>query len=265
MKTIAENDYILIIYKDRSYFKKIITGQAFHGKGGILDYTSLIGKQYGMKYGQYEVYEPTTEDIIMYGLRRETQIVFPKDSAFICLKLGLKNGSRIVEIGTGSGVLTYLFSHVAGPDGAVVSFEQEERHYKNAKKNIERFGEWDNTELRNERVEEYTCESPFDAAFIDVREPWLCLEAARRLIRDSAPIGMIVPTANQISELLRGLETGFGMVEVIEILLRKYKTVAERVRPMDRMIAHTGYLVFARKLDQDTGEQQGGSLFSDLP
>jgi tRNA (adenine57-N1/adenine58-N1)-methyltransferase len=250
MKTIAENDYIRFIYKDKSYFKKIITGQAFHGKGGILDYASLIGKRYGARYGQYEVYEPTIEDIIMYGLRRETQIVFPKDSSFICLKLGLRNGSRIVEVGTGSGALTYLFSKLVGPDGAVVSFEKEERHYKNAKKNIERFAEWNNTELHNENVEEYACELPFDAAFIDVREPWLCLEAARRLIKDSAPIGMIVPTANQISELLKGLETGFGMVEVIEILLRKYKTVAERVRPTDRMIAHTGYLVFARKLER---------------
>lgn len=250
MKTIEENDYIRIIYKDKSYFKKIITGQAFHGKGGILDYSSLTGKRYGAKYGQYEVYEPTIEDIIMYGLRRETQIVFPKDSAFICLKLGLRNGSRIVEIGTGSGAMTYLFSEVVGPDGAVVSFEQEERHYKNAKKNIGHFAEWNNAELRNENVEGYACELPFDAAFIDVREPWLCLGAARGLMKDSAPIGMIVPTANQISDLLRGLETGFGMVEVIEILLRKYKTVAERVRPTDRMVAHTGYLVFARKLDQ---------------
>lgn len=249
MKTIAENDYILIIYKDKSYFKKIITGQAFHGKGGILDYTSLIGKQYGVKYGQYEVYEPTTEDIIMYGLRRETQIVFPKDSAFICLKLGLRNGSRIVEIGTGSGVLTYLFSRVVGPDGTVVSFEREERHYKNAKKNIERFREWDNVELHNEDVG-FCTHRDFDAAFIDVREPWDCLDTVRPLLKDSAPISMIVPTANQISELLKGLETGFGMVEVIEILLRKYKTVPERVRPMDRMIAHTGYLIFARKLDQ---------------
>ncbi len=254
MRTIAENDHILIIYKDKSYFKKVVTGQAFHGKGGILDYASLIGKRYGVRYGQYEVYEPTTEDTIMYGLRRETQIVFPKDSAFICLKLSLRNGSRIVEIGTGSGALTYLFSKVVGPDGAVVSFELEERHYKNAKKNIGRFAEWDNVEIRNENIEGYVPESTFDAAFIDVREPWLCLEAAGRLVRDSAPVGMIVPTANQISELLKGLETGFGMVEVIEILLRKYKTVAERVRPTDRMVAHTGYLVFARKLDQGAGE-----------
>jgi tRNA (adenine57-N1/adenine58-N1)-methyltransferase len=30
-------------------------------------------------------------------------------------------------------------------------------------------------------------------------------------------------------------------------MLRKYKTVAERVRPEDRMIGHTGFLIFGRK------------------
>ena len=39
----------------------------------------------------------------------------------------------------------------------------------------------------------------------------------------------------------------FDFVEVCEILLRYYKTNPERLRPVDRMVAHTGYLVFACK------------------
>jgi tRNA (adenine57-N1/adenine58-N1)-methyltransferase len=257
MKTIAENDLILIFLKDRKYLKKITAGQSFHGKGGMLSYSELIGKQYGAAYGQYEVYEPTIEDILMYGLRRETQIVFPKDGFFVCYKLSIKNGSRVIEIGTGSGALTYLLSHAVGPEGKVVTYEQEERHYKNAKKNIERFREWDNVELRNDNAANCT-DRDFDAAFIDVREPWECLDIVRPLLKASAPIGMIVPTANQISDTLKTIGNGYGDIEVLEIMLRKYKTVAERVRPTDRMIAHTGYLIFARKLDQSAGEQQGG-------
>ena len=59
---------------------------------------------------------------------------------------------------------------------------------------------------------------------------------------------MIVPTTNQVTEILRRLKDGFGDIEVMEIMLRKYKTLAERVRPEDRMVAHTGYLIFARSL-----------------
>jgi len=31
-------------------------------------------------------------------------------------------------------------------------------------------------------------------------------------------------------------------------LLRRYKPVPDRLRPHDRMIAHTGYLIFARAI-----------------
>ncbi|MCX5809292.1 MAG: methyltransferase type 11 [Proteobacteria bacterium] len=253
MKTIEWDSLILIMYKDRKYLKRISQGQAFHGKGGILSYSELIGKTYGIRFGQYEIFEPSLEDIVMYGLRRETQIVFPKDAAFICFKLGLKNGSRIVEIGTGSGVLTFMFSRIVGPHGKVVSFEKEERHYKNAKKNMERFAEWNNTELyHNEEVD--CAEEGFDAAFIDVREPWMYFEKSYNLLKESGLLGIIVPTANQISDILKEAPRFFSDIEVIEIMLRKYKTVAERVRPFDRMVAHTGYLVFGRKLRAESQE-----------
>jgi len=58
-----------------------------------------------------------------------------------------------------------------------------------------------------------------------------------------------VPTANQVSDLLQALRQGFGDVEVMEILFRRYKTVAARLRPEDRMVGHTGYLLFARKIE----------------
>jgi len=247
MKTIVHNDFILIVYKDKRYLKRVDTDRAFHGKGGILTFNELIGKSYGIRVGQYEVYEPTLEDLIMYGVRRETQIVYPKDGAYICCKLNAKNGSRIMEIGAGSGAMTLLFSRATGPQGFVISFEKEERHFANAKRNIERFLEWNNVHLFHGDGTEYNG-GEVDAAFIDVREPWLSVDTVRRHLKKSGMLGMIVPTTNQITECLKSLD-GFGDIEVLEILLRKYKTIAERVRPEDRMVAHTGYLIFGRKLD----------------
>ena len=250
MKVIEDNQLILLIWRGRKYLKRIAADQSFHGKGGMLRYGDLIGKPYGIRIGEYDIFEPMIEDIVMYGLKRETQIVFPKESFYIAFRLGLKKGSRVLEVGTGSAATAYIFSHAVGPDGLVVSFEQEDRHFRNAKRNIDRYCEWGNVELHNEEFTGYTG-GDFDAAFIDVREPWMVLDKVRDHLKGSAPIGMIVPTANQISEVLKGLETGYGDTEVLEILIRKYKTVAERVRPTDRMIAHTGYLVFTRKLEED--------------
>ena len=88
----------------------------------------------------------------------------------------------------------------------------------------------------------------FDAAFIDVREPWSIIEKIWSFLKASGSLGIIVPTTNQVSDTLRALQPLFGDVEVLEILLRKYKTVADRLRPDDRMVAHTGYLIFGRKV-----------------
>ncbi len=263
MSEIRDNGLALIIYKDRKYLKRITDGESFHGKGGSIAYRDLIGKRYGIRVGQYEIFEPTIEDIVMYAFKRETQIIFPKDSFYAVFKLSVKSGSRVLEVGTGSGALTYMLSQAVGPDGLVVSFEQEERHHRNAKRNLERYNDWHNVELHQEDLMGYEGDG-FDAAFIDVREPWILLPKVRELMKESASVGMIVPTANQISELLRGLETGFGQVEVMEIFHRKYKTVPERVRPQDRMIAHTGYLAFARKLDGPETEKEDMEGLDDL-
>lgn len=246
---IAENDYVLIVYKDKRYFKKMEPGKSFHGNGGAINFSDVIGAEYGVKFGGYEIYEPTMEDIIMYGLRRETQIVYPKEAYHICFKLNLKNGSMIFEAGAGSGALTCMFSRMVGPEGKVVTLEKEERHYKNSRKNIEKFAEWNNVDLRMGDIMDFD-ETGFDAAFIDVREPWLVIEKVRGFLRGSAYLGIIVPTANQVIETLRALNDGFGDVEVLELMLRRYKTIPERVRPEDRMVAHTGFLIFARKLDR---------------
>ncbi len=247
MALMRENDLILIVHEGNRYLKKLEPKKIFHTKRGTLDYSSLVGLHFGIRVGSYEVFEPTLEDVIMYGLRRETQIVYPKDACYVCLKLSLGEGARVIEAGTGSGALTILFSRTVGSSGMVVSIEKEEKHHRNAQKNIERFGRNDNIELRLGDLAEYDG-SGFDAAFIDVREPWFVIEKAWSFLKDSGMLGVIVPTSNQVSETLRAMPQLFGDIEVLELLLRKYKTVADRLRPDDRMVAHTGYLIFGRKV-----------------
>jgi tRNA (adenine57-N1/adenine58-N1)-methyltransferase len=96
-------------------------------------------------------------------------------------------------------------------------------------------------------------ETGVDALFLDVRKPWSYLDHVVAAMKDGGFFGAILPTMNQVMDLIRVMENQqtFGHIEVEEILVREYKAVPARLRPVDRMIAHTGYLIFARKVSRE--------------
>ena len=68
-----------------------------------------------------------------------------------------------------------------------------------------------------------------------------------RALTPGAPLAFLLPTVEQVSRLLLALERGpFEESEVCEVLVRPWKPVPDRLRPADRMNAHTGFLVFSR-------------------
>jgi len=111
-------------------------------------------------------------------------------------------------------------------------------------------------EFKQRDIVEGFDERDVDALFLDVRRPWAYLSQVAEALKPSGFFGAIAPTTNQIAALVRGLEMqqSFGAIEVEEILVRSYKPVPERLRPADRMVAHTGYLVFARRVDRQVTE-----------
>ena len=73
------------------------------------------------------------------------------------------------------------------------------------------------------------------------------------ILKGGGFFGNILPTTNQVSNLLIALQReGFEFVEVCEVLIRYYKTVPQRLRPVDRMVAHTGFLIFGRPVTRAT-------------
>ena len=79
---------------------------------------------------------------------------------------------------------------------------------------------------------------------------WTRLDRVAAALKDGGFFGAILPTTNQVSRLLGALhQYNFAFVDVCEIILRYYKPVSDRFRPVDRMVAHTGYLTFARRIE----------------
>lgn len=239
----------------KRFLMRLGPGQLQHTHHGLIRHDDVIGRAPGEELRTHLGYplvvlRPSLYDTIM-SLERISQIVYPKEIGYILLKLNAGPGSRIVEGGTGSGALTVAMAHTVRPDGKVYTYEQREDMLRVAHRNLTDSALLDWVELKQRDIAQGFDEREADAVFLDVREPWLYLDRVWEALAEGSFFGAIVPTTNQVSELVAGLEAAsFVDIEVCEILLRSYKPVPARLRPVDRMVAHTGYLVFARRLQR---------------
>lgn len=247
------NDTVLLVSRDeKRYMVRLTAGGQMHTNRGFIPHDAIIGKPYGStvktQLGHpFLLLQPSSHDLVM-RIKRAGQIIYPKEIGAIVMKLNIVPGSRIVEAGTGSGALTLALARLVAPHGKIFTYEEREDMFENARKNFERAGVTEVVEAKQRDIRAGFDERDADALFLDVREPWQFLSQAHAALKGGGFFGSLVPTTNQISDLLAEMERlgGWAEIEVIEIFERNYKVNAERLRPFDRMIGHTGYLIFAR-------------------
>ena len=247
-------DLVLLVGRDRKRrLIRLEPGETLQTHKGVLRHDDLIGRPWGSRVVTHMGFpflllRPSLNDRILH-LRRISQIVYPKDAGYILLKMNIGPGARVIEAGTGSGALTMMLAHAVRPDGRVYSYDVRSDMQRLARKNLRSAGLEDVVEFKLRDVAEGFDEADVDALFLDLPNPWDYLRQAHAALSNGGFFGSILPTANQVSRLLVALErASFGFVEVEEVLLRPYKPVAERLRPTDQMVAHTGFLIFARSL-----------------
>lgn len=248
------NDTVLLISEDgKRFYTRLQPNHRQHTHQGIIDHNDLIGKPLGRKIlsttgHTYLVLEPSLAEL-MKQVKRKTQIIYPKEAGRIIFKLNIYSGRRVIEAGTGSGGLTLALARLVAPTGVVYSYEARPDIQENARANLQRAGLLEYVELKNQNIADGFTETEVDALFLDVKEPWRYLPQARTALKVGGFFGAIVPTTNQITDLLIALKMNeFGGIEVEENFLRGYKPVPGRLRPQDMMVGHTGYLIFARNI-----------------
>lgn len=256
-------DIIQLIHKDgKTFIVRLTPGGRLETHRGILRFDELIGGEFGGEVKShlghsFYLMTPSTEDLLL-DLRRTTQILYPKDLGYILLKLAIRPGQTVVEAGSGSGGLTCTLAIAVGPTGQVISYDQREDLQSLARKNIERLGLTDRVTFKQRDIAEGFDETEVEALFLDVNNPWDYCGQVRRALRGGGFFGSLVPTTNQVSRLLISLEReSFAFAEVCEIIQRHYKPVPERLRPDDRLTAHTGFLIFARPVSKQSADGVG--------
>jgi tRNA (adenine57-N1/adenine58-N1)-methyltransferase len=119
-----------------------------------------------------------------------------------------------------------------------------------ARKNLTRFGLASRVDFKLRDIEQGFDETDADSFFLDVPNPYDYIAQVRAALKPGGFLCCLIPTFNQVEKTLLAMrQHRFAFIEVCEILLRYYKPEPSRIRPTDRMVAHTGFLVFGRRIE----------------
>lgn len=259
--TIKDGDRVLLYLDERRTWlvraRKTDTGEKFHTHAGIVNLSEVVGRRYGdvvtTTLGRgLSLLRPVALDYIMKSERR-TQIVYPKDFAYIVARSGITSGSKVLECGTGSGGLTTYFSSIVSPTGLVHTFEERVDFFEIAKRNVDKAGlsscvKFENANLR--AAEASVPRDCYDLVMLDTGDPWLLLDVAHRSLKGSGFVFCICPTTNQLENVVEAMHGRFVDIESIEIMFRRMEARVGKTRPSMRMIGHTCYLASGRKINE---------------
>ena len=256
--TIAEGDLVLVWFDDeRTYMIDVARGKrvSIHC-GKPLSVDDWIGQPFGKKivceHGFCYLLKPTVEDLMMKA-SRESGIIYPKDAALLIMKTGIHSGSKVMEIGTGSGSLTMALAQAVAPDGHVFSYDRREDLPKNAYKNIQRAGLSRFVTFGQRQAMESFSEKDFDAVTLDIPQPWEEVAVVKQALKPGGRLVSLNPTFNQIEKMAEPLrEQGFILVEARELLEREILARGGKTRPVQRMIGHTEFMLFAVRPADET-------------
>lgn len=239
-------------------------GGEFHTHRGILPHDSLIGAPDGSVVistvgDEYLALRPLLSDFVM-SMPRGAAIVYPKDAAQILLVGDIFPGATVVEAGVGSGALSLSLLRAIGPTGRLLSFERREEFARIAQGNVTAFlgtvpQNWTvhlgDLALELGRTVE---RGSVDRMVLDMLAPWECLEAATSALAPGGVLVCYVATATQLSRVAEGIRAtqAFTDPESSETMIRGWHVEGLAVRPDHRMVAHTGFLIAARRLAPDT-------------
>lgn len=254
MAKIEEGSYVLLFHTPRKkWLTKVARGKKMHTHLGIIDLESAIGLPYGTLVRTTEgkeiyLLQPTIYDLVMKSERR-TQIVYPKDMGYIASRTGLTSGSTVLEIGTGSGALTTFMAGIVKPDGHVYTYDIRPEFMEIAKRNLVKAGLEKFVTMTQKNILEGIDIKDADLAIVDLGDPWTVVKAVHGCLKGSGCFVAICPTMNQIEKLATELkDSNFADIECSEMMIRHIEARPNMTRPSFRMIGHTAYLVFARKV-----------------
>ena len=242
--------------KGKLYSFTITPGKEWHTHKGWIVHDELVGLPEGSVVSttaglKFTAFKPLLADYVL-TMPRGATIVYPKDAAMIVGLADIFPGARVLEAGVGSGALTISLLRAVGTSGKVNSIERRADFAENAHSNVSNyFGEKPtNWSLSVGDLQDQNFESEYDRVVLDMLAPWECVDLAARALRPGGVFLAYVATTTQLSVTAEALKDDgrFTEPESSETIVRGWHHEGLAVRPQQRMIGHTGFLIQSRRM-----------------
>lgn len=242
--------------KGKMYTFTITVGKEWHTHKGWIVHNDLIGQPEGSVVStsaglKFTAFKPLLGDFVL-SMPRGATIVYPKDAAMIIGVADVFPGAKVIEAGVGSGALSISLLRAIGKDGELASFERREDFAEIARENVQTyFGEnppqWS---LTVGSVQESSTDKKYDRVILDMLAPWECVPFAAEVLRPGGVFLAYVATTTQLSSTAEALKEDGHFTEPLssETIVRDWHHEGLAVRPMQRMIGHTGFLIVSRRM-----------------
>jgi len=175
-------------------------------------------------------------------IKRGPAILNKKDIGQIIAYTGIGQNSKIVDVGSGSGVLASFLGRISKN---VVSYEKNKEFFKIAKDNLNFLGI--KIKLKNKDIKNGIDEKNLDLITLDILDPWNVFHHARKKLKSGGFLVCYLTNINQVIACVKHLE-GFYLETVLENIEREWLVEKLKVRPKHHGLMHTGWLLFARKI-----------------
>ncbi|CAB4706017.1 unannotated protein [freshwater metagenome] len=242
--------------KGKLYSFTIVAGKEWHTHKGWITHDELIGMPEGSVVSttaglKFTAFKPLLADFVL-TMPRGATIVYPKDAAMIIGLADIYPGARVLEAGVGSGALTISLLRAAGSTGRVHSVERRLDFAENARSNVENyFGQMpENWSLTVGDLQDQEVVDSYDRVILDMLAPWECVDLAAAALRPGGVFMAYVATTTQLSVTAEALKNDgrFTEPESSETIVRGWHHEGLAVRPQQRMIGHTGFLIQSRRM-----------------
>lgn len=242
--------------KGKMYTFTITAGKEWHTHKGWIVHNDLIGMPEGSVVStsaglKFTAFKPLIGDFVL-SMPRGATIVYPKDAAMILGVADIFPGAKVIEAGVGSGALSISLIRAVGNEGRVDSFERREDFAAIATENVRTyFGEIpEQWRLQVGSVQEFSTNEKYDRVILDMLAPWECVGFAAEVLRPGGVCLAYVATTTQLSSTAEALKEDGRFTEPLssETIVRDWHHEGLAVRPMQRMIGHTGFLIISRRM-----------------